>query len=58
MLDGTSQGVYDAWYPSTIYGEVLYAAAGLREGNHTLELRNVEGRLSFDRAVVLGNLGP
>ncbi|KAL7423877.1 hypothetical protein Q5752_001462 [Cryptotrichosporon argae] len=56
LLDNATRGVFDATAPARVYQQVLYHASGLGAGAHTLELRRLSGRLSFDRLVALGNL--
>ncbi|RXK41671.1 hypothetical protein M231_00906 [Tremella mesenterica] len=55
-LDGQSQGVFNASTPQRVYSSVLFHTSGLKEGNHSVVLKNKDGRLSFDKAVIWSGL--
>ncbi|OCF43644.1 hypothetical protein I317_02536 [Kwoniella heveanensis CBS 569] len=57
-LDDVSQGIFNATAGERVYDQLLYQAANLEDGPHTITLINVqEGRrLSFDRLVAMSGL--
>lgn len=57
MLDGASIGTYDASGGPEVYQQVLYHVSGLSDSQHTIQLVNQWGQLSFDYLVATTKLG-
>lgn len=58
MLDGVSKASYNVSGGPVVYRQLLYHTSGLTDGQHTLNLVNQEGQLSFDYMVAMTKMGP